>query len=122
MRSRTGCNHAAAWLAALERIQTTPGIWCSCHAAAHTTFNARTYLQPQLNKAVAFAGRYTNINVDRNPKDFVLFTPKDLELVDTGRDNTGDRTYTEDMMFPTLRFPSDHGVTAATLRLGHRRL
>ena len=88
----------------------------------YTTFNARTYLQPQLNKAVAFAERYTNINVDRNPKDFLLFTPKDLELVDTGRDNTGDRAYTEDMMFPTLTFPSDHGVTAATLRLGHRRL
>jgi hypothetical protein len=41
--------------------------------------------------------------------------------VDTGRDNTGERTYTEDMMFPTLKFPSDHGVTAATLRLLPRR-
>jgi hypothetical protein len=87
----------------------------------YTTFNARTYLQPQLNKAVAFDERYTNINVDRNPKDFILYTPRDFELVDTGRDNTGERTYTEDMMFPTLKFPSDHGVTAATLRLLPRR-
>jgi hypothetical protein len=87
----------------------------------YTTFNARTYLQPQLNKAVTFDERYTNINVDRNPKDFILYTPRDFELVDTGRDNTGERTYTEDMMFPTLKFPSDHGVTAATLRLLPRR-
>ena len=42
-------------------------------ASDYTTFNARTYLQPQLNKAVSFADRYTNLNVDHNPKDFILF-------------------------------------------------
>merc|ERR1712087_105791 len=85
-----------------------------------STFNARTYLQPQLNKAVAFSERYTNIYVDRNPKDFVLFTKRDFQLVDTFRDNTGDHKYIDDMMFPTLKFPSDHAVTQATLRLVHR--
>mmetsp|Transcript_18646 Transcript_18646/g.58287 ORF Transcript_18646/g.58287 Transcript_18646/m.58287 type:complete len:571 (-) Transcript_18646:45-1757(-) len=85
-----------------------------------STFNARTYLQPQLNKAVAFADRYTDINVDRNPKDFVLFTKRDFQLVSTNRDNTGGKKYVDDMMFPTLKFPSDHAVTSATLRLVHR--
>merc|ERR1719238_532954 len=33
----------------------------------YTTFNARTYLQPQLNKAVSYEERFTNVNVDRNP-------------------------------------------------------
>ena len=87
----------------------------------YSTFNARTYLQPQLNKAVAFDDRYTDVNVDRNPKDFVLFTKRDFKLLETARDNTGDgRTYVDDMMFPTLKFPSDHAVTSATLRLVHR--
>jgi len=61
------------------------------------------------------------VNVDRNPKDFVLFTARDFRLLETSRDNTGDRRYVEDMMFPTLAFPSDHGVTSAKLRLVHRR-
>merc|ERR1711903_396783 len=65
----------------------------------YSTFNARTYLQPQLNKAVAFDDRYTDVNVDRNPKDFVLFTKRDFKLLETARDNTGDgRTYVDDMM------------------------
>ena len=45
-----------------------------------------------------------------------MYTPRDFELVDTGRDNTGERTYTEDMMFPTLKFPSDHAITKVVLK------
>ena len=88
----------------------------------YTTFNARTYLQPQLNKAVAFDERFTNVNVDRNPKDFVLFSTS-LELVQTDRDNTaktssstGRPRYDDEKMFPTLKFPSDHAITKAVLR------
>merc|ERR1711998_428672 len=40
---------------------------------AHTTFNARTYLQPQLNKATKLEERETSPLTDRNPKDFILF-------------------------------------------------
>merc|ERR1712188_173908 len=58
----------------------------------YTTFNARTYLQPQLNKAVSYEERFTNINVDRNPKDFVLFSTS-LELVSTSRDNTAKTSF-----------------------------
>ena len=31
-------------------------------------------------------------------------------------DNTGERSYVEGMVFPTLAFPSDHGVLATTLK------
>jgi hypothetical protein len=88
----------------------------------YTTFNARTYLQPQLNKAVSYEERFTNVNVDRNPKDFVLFS-RSLELVSTSRDNTaktssssGEPKYDNEKMFPTLKFPSDHAITKAVLR------
>ena len=83
--------------------------------AGYTTFNARTYLQPQLNKAVSFAERYTNLNVDHNPKDFILFYRDQLALASTAKDNTGKRRYDEDIMFPTLDFPSDHGISSAVL-------
>lgn len=39
----------------------------------HTTFNARTYLQPQLNKAIRLEDRETSPLTERNPKDFILF-------------------------------------------------
>lgn len=76
---------------------------------ALTTFNARTYLQPQLNKAVAFEERDTK--GDKNPKDFILFFDKDFQLLKTKKDNTGLHKYIEGMVFPTLSFPSDHGIT-----------
>ena len=33
------------------------------------------------------------------------------------QDNTGKRRYIEDMVFPTLQFPSDHGIVATTLKI-----
>ena len=39
-------------------------------------------------------------------------------LVSTSKDNTGEeRTYVEGMVFPTLAFPSDHGITTVDLLL-----
>ena len=55
--------------------------------------------------------------VDRNPKDFVLWYAAQAELGSTGKDNTGRREYKEGIVFPTLEFPSDHGITWATLDL-----
>jgi len=86
-------------------------------ASDYTTFNARTYLQPQLNKAIPFDEKDTNPMVDRNPKDFILWYGDQASLVSTSKDNTGDRKYVEGMVFPTLAFPSDHGITTANLRL-----
>ena len=38
-------------------------------------------------------------------------------MVKATKDNTGERRYVEDMVFPTLKFPSDHGAIAATLKV-----
>jgi len=78
-----------------------------------TTFHARTYLQPQLNKAVAYDER--DFKGDKNPKDFVVFFDSDFRVVQTKKDNTGNHQYIEGMVFPTLDFPSDHGISYTVL-------
>ena len=81
----------------------------------HTTFNARTYLQPQLNKAARRAE--IKAKGDVNPKDFVLFDPTQWTSTRCAKDNTGEGPgrFVEEMVFPTLAFPSDHGVLSAHL-------
>lgn len=78
-----------------------------------TTFHARTHLQPQLNKAVSLDQK--DVKGDKNPKDFILFFDADFRVVSTHKDNTGRREYVENMVFPTLSFPSDHGITSTTV-------
>jgi len=53
----------------------------------------------------------------KNPKDFIVFTQKDFKVLETWKDNTGSRKYIEDMAFPTLSFPSDHGILASILEI-----
>jgi len=84
-------------------------------ASNYTTYNARTYLQPQLNKACKKSEKREKGDV--NPKDFILFGKEDFEVVSTWKDNTGEKKYIEDMAFPTLDFPSDHGILATQLKL-----
>lgn len=79
----------------------------------YTTYNARTYLQPQLNKACKKEEQREKGDV--NPKDFILFRKEDFNVVHTWKDNTGEKTYTEDSAFPTLTFPSDHGLLSTVL-------
>jgi len=81
---------------------------------AVTTFNCRTYLQTQLNKAVKSNERYDK--GDRNPKDLILFRESQYDTLQWLKDNTGQCTFNPDIPFPTLRFPSDHGIVAALLR------
>lgn len=84
----------------------------------NTTCNARTYLQPQLNKAVPYASRHTSKLSDCHPKDFVLFTRDVIECVALPKkDNTGELRFIENIDFPTLTFPSDHAVVSTILRL-----
>uniref|UniRef100_A0A7S3LKF6 Endonuclease/exonuclease/phosphatase domain-containing protein n=1 Tax=Aplanochytrium stocchinoi TaxID=215587 RepID=A0A7S3LKF6_9STRA len=85
----------------------------SCHGTTpdpsnYTTYNARTFLQTQLNKACTREEFLTKGDV--NPKDFVLFYDKEFSSSNTFKDNTGERKYIERMVFPTLSFPSDHAV------------
>jgi len=79
----------------------------------YTTFNARTYLQTQLNKACKSSEKKQRGDV--NPKDFIIFKKDDFTVDTTVKDNTGKKEYIEDMAFPTLQFPSDHGVLSTTL-------
>ena len=79
----------------------------------YTTYNARTFLQPQLNKACR-KDQACN-KADINPKDFILFPKEDYEVIKTWKDNTGQKKYTENMAFPTMNFPSDHGILATVI-------
>mmetsp|Transcript_4165 Transcript_4165/g.7391 ORF Transcript_4165/g.7391 Transcript_4165/m.7391 type:complete len:603 (-) Transcript_4165:13-1821(-) len=88
--------------------------WGAVNPSRYTTFNARTYLQPQLNKAAK--SDELALKGDRNPKDFILFSPH-FKSGRFWRDNTGKGKYEEDVVFPTLEFPSDHAVIATELVL-----
>ena len=79
----------------------------------YTTYNARTYLQPQLNKACKSTEKRQKGDV--NPKDFIVFPKGDFNVLKTWKDNTGRKVYEEDMAFPTLEFPSDHGLLSTVL-------
>lgn len=79
----------------------------------YTTFHARTHLQPQLNKAVTIEDK--DFKGDKNPKDFIVFFTPDFTVQSTKKDNTGNGVYIEGMVFPTLQFPSDHGITSTIL-------
>jgi len=83
-----------------------------------TTFNARTYLQPQLNKAVSRDYAASDPNTDRNPKDYVVFDAAQLAPAGPpARDNTGCRgKFDPDAPIPTLRFPSDHAALLTVLQ------
>jgi hypothetical protein len=41
-------------------------------------------------------------------------------VVSTVKDNTGEMKYVENMVFPTLSFPSDHGITSSVLAIDSR--
>lgn len=88
--------------------------WGKVDPSQYTTFNARTYLQPQLNKAAK--SNELASKGDRNPKDFVLFTDH-FAVGRVWRDNTGLGEYKNDMVFPTLEFPSDHAAVAVDLMM-----
>jgi len=70
-------------------------------------------LQPQLNKVCRQSEKRSKGDV--NLKDFILFPATDFEVIRTWKDNTGERKYIEDMAFPTLQFPSDHGILATVI-------
>ena len=78
-----------------------------------TTCNARTCLQAQVNKAVRFADRVRK--GQKNLKDWIIFYPVHFGVAEAARDNTGNRLFIPDMVFPTISFPSDHAIVSASL-------
>lgn len=79
-----------------------------------TTCNARTFLQPQLNKACKSTAKLEKSDV--NPKDHIVFGLSCFEPIQVMKDNTGKGEYIEGMCFPSLSFPSDHGLVSAVLK------
>ena len=104
-----------SFAAHLERIGLVSCWGVEPDPRVHTTFNARTYLQPQLNKAVRFADRGTSPATDKHPKDHILFRPGTFDCRIVTRDNTGEGEFLDDAPFPTLTFPSDHALVCAEL-------
>eukprot|EP00397_Hematodinium_sp_SG-2012_P012160 GEMP01012323.1.p1 GENE.GEMP01012323.1~~GEMP01012323.1.p1 ORF type:complete len:549 (+),score=90.87 GEMP01012323.1:24-1670(+) len=88
---------------------------CFQRNACTTTFNARTFLQPQLNKAVRLKDVRDSSAADRNPRDHVLVDRKHYAIMQAFRDNHGVpfEAYDENAIFPTRTFPSDHSVVYA---------
>jgi len=79
-----------------------------------TTCHARTFAQPQLNKAIRKAELLSKGDV--SPKDHILIrTAGSLEARSCNKDNTGMRSYKEQTPFPSLRFASDHAIVTAVL-------
>jgi hypothetical protein len=81
-----------------------------------TSASARTFLQPQLHKAVTAAEIASD--ADTHPKDHILF-PKGRFPGTEGmtRDNTGEGRYDAGIvLLPTLAFPSDHCLVRAHLK------
>merc|ERR1719263_1762366 len=74
-----------------------------------TTCSARTFLQPQLNKAVRVAEKEKI-----NPKDHILVQCRVFDVNWQFKDNTGSRQFIEGTSLPSLQFPSDHGIVGAT--------
>eukprot|EP00756_Hemistasia_phaeocysticola_P004452 Hpha_TRINITY_DN12823_c0_g2::TRINITY_DN12823_c0_g2_i1::g.24250::m.24250 len=100
-----------------------------------TTFNARTCLQSQTNKAVRSkdveaaaewarraegegeGSRPVNKAIDMHPKDFIIYSPAHYRAEgQTGRDSTGERRYVPGCTLPLPNFPSDHALVFASLQ------
>ena len=77
-----------------------------------TAFNARTFLQPQLQKACKAADK--KVKGDVNPKDFLLFPAAAFSVAAYGADNTTRRAWSESVI-PSLDWPSDHGLLFSTI-------
>lgn len=116
-----GATHVSEWVAAYERLGLASN-WGQLAGTdplglTRTTYNARTYVQPQLQKAVK---RSEFFKGDANPKDYVVFSPAVLEVAaGTERDNTGDGGKVgayEDTPIPSLVWPSDHSAILMSLR------
>eukprot|EP00747_Dinoflagellata_sp_TGD_P074445 gnl/TRDRNA2_/TRDRNA2_158318_c2_seq1.p1 gnl/TRDRNA2_/TRDRNA2_158318_c2~~gnl/TRDRNA2_/TRDRNA2_158318_c2_seq1.p1 ORF type:complete len:627 (+),score=126.66 gnl/TRDRNA2_/TRDRNA2_158318_c2_seq1:28-1881(+) len=89
---------------------------CFGSSISNTTFKARTFLQPQLHKAVPLTELTTHGSIDGNPKDHILFGSSSLECPEVIKDNTGRRCYDDGVVFPTPHFSFGHALVMATLR------
>eukprot|EP00485_Elphidium_margaritaceum_P007407 CAMPEP_0202688346 /NCGR_PEP_ID=MMETSP1385-20130828/3875_1 /ASSEMBLY_ACC=CAM_ASM_000861 /TAXON_ID=933848 /ORGANISM="Elphidium margaritaceum" /LENGTH=577 /DNA_ID=CAMNT_0049343297 /DNA_START=18 /DNA_END=1751 /DNA_ORIENTATION=+ len=87
----------------------------------HTSNCPRTYLQPQLNKAVKRSDMHNKFVSFRSPKDYIMFYRDQFTLNadQTMLDNTGNKHYNGDVEYvlPAQRFPSDHAIVSTKLTM-----
>merc|ERR1712228_914862 len=87
----------------------------------HTTNCPRTYLQPQLNKAVKRMDIVKDKVDFRAPKDFILFYKNCFDVIgeQTIIDNTANKDYNGNVEYvlPSQDFPSDHAILSAHLKI-----
>jgi len=111
---------AEALCALLEELSMESCFGGEC-PVEHTTNGPRTYLQPQLNKAVRRKDIDGDHVVFRAPKDWILWSSKDADCAPRSlrRDNTGHGTYRKDRCYviPSSGFPSDHAIVSAEIVL-----
>ena len=95
--------------------------WGDEHALCPTTTcNARSFLQPQLNKAVFYKEKLTSKLVDRHPKDHLFVSSGQFKVNTEMSKRVNDASedafrWVDDMPFPTLSFPSDHALVSFEL-------
>jgi len=86
----------------------------------HTTNCPRTYLQPQLNKAVKKEDIVMAKTDFRSPKDFIVFGNDRFDVMDgqTVIDNMANGKYNADVeyVWPSQDFPSDHAILSTHLK------
>ena len=96
-----------------------------------TTCNARSFLQPQLNKAVFYKDKLTSKLVDMHPKDHLFVSSGRFKVNAEMSKRVNDASssssssaegdagatfrWVDDMPFPTLSFPSDHALVSFEL-------
>jgi hypothetical protein len=114
LKAKEGCQSVDDFLTHCESLGLRSCWHGHAQDACFTCCNARTYLQPQLNKAIRQAEKMKK--GDLNPKDHILFQSSSYDVVAVHKDNTGERRYIEEMSFPTLRFPSDHAIVSVVLK------
>ena len=88
---------------------------CGSSTEVRTTFCARTYLQPQLQKACKANEKKSK--GDYNSKDYILFSSSSMAVSNYGAANTVTGAHDQEMVIPTLEWPSDHSLLHTTFTL-----
>ncbi len=98
-----------------EFVAACANLKLGCIQDGITTYNARTFLQPQLHKACTREEFLKKGDV--NPKDAILYCGLASSHADVAKDNSGDMSYEGDTPLPSMTFPSDHAILRAIVNV-----
>jgi len=113
--TRAGKNklHFSDFMSELPAMGLESTLGSELSADNYTCFQARSYLQPQLQKAVPFMKIHEA--AAKEPKDTILISPEKMKCIKCWKDSVGDGSWVEDQAMPSASFPSDHAIIAALL-------